>query len=123
MTQARTIICRPKIQFTCALADKDKGNLVNDNENVFEESEFVRVAPTDDDFDLGAEGHSGPTYQLRFCKADVKVLVDTKIIAEVDYSDLRPGFDRSDYKAVIDMMKDVKEMSLEQWLQKYKVVT
>lgn len=96
---------------------------MNDNENVFEESEFVRVAPTDDDFDLGAEGQNGPTYQLRFCKADVKVLVDTKIIAEVDYSDLRPGFDRSDYKAVIDMMKDVKEMSLEEWLQKYKVVT
>ena len=96
---------------------------MNDNENVFEESEFVRVAPTDDDIDLGAEGQSGPTYRLRFCKADVKVLVDAKIIAEVDYNDLRPGFDRSDYKAVIDMMRDVKEMSIEQWLQKYKVVT
>jgi hypothetical protein len=96
---------------------------VKDNENVFEESEFVRVAPTDDDFNLGAEGRSGPTYQLRFCKTDVKVLVDAKIIAEVDYADLRPGFDRSNYKAVIDMMKDVKEMPLEEWLQKYKVVT
>lgn len=95
---------------------------MNDNENVFEESEFVRVAPTDDDLDLGSSGQSGPTYQLRFCKADVKVLVNTKIIAEVDYTDLRPGFDRSDYKTVIDMMRDVKEMSLEKWLQKYKVV-
>lgn len=96
---------------------------MNDNENVFEESEFVRIAPAEDDFDVGGEGRSGPTYQLRFCKTDIKVLIDTKIIAEVDYADLKPGFDRSSYKAVIDMMKDVKEMSLEQWLSKYKVVT
>lgn len=96
---------------------------MNDNENVFEESEFVKVAPTEEDFDSSLEGRNGATYQIRFCKSDVKVLVDTKIIAEVDYKDLDPSFNRSDYKEVMTMMKDIKSMSLDQWLKKYKVVT
>lgn len=97
--------------------------IVNDNENVFEESGFVKVAPTDEDFDNSLEGRNGATYQIRFCKNDVKVLVDTKIIAEIEYTELSPGFNRADYKEVITMMKDIKTMSLDQWLSKYKVVT
>jgi hypothetical protein len=95
---------------------------VNDNDNVFEESEFVKVVPTDEDFDSGLEGRNGPMYHVRFCKTDVKVLIDTKIVAEVDYGDLLPGFDRSDYKVVMTMVKDIKEMSLDAWLKKYKTV-
>jgi len=96
---------------------------VNDNENVFEESEFVKASPVEEDFDNSLEGRNGATYQIRFCKSDVKVLVDTKIIAEVNYTDLAPSFNRSDYKEVMTMMKDIKSMSLDQWLKKYKVVT
>lgn len=95
---------------------------MNDNENVFEESEFVKVVPTDEDFDSGLEGRNGPMYHVRFCKTDVKVLIDTKIVAEVDYKDLVAGFDRSDYKAVMTMVKDIKGMSLDAWLAKYKTV-
>lgn len=95
---------------------------MNDNESVFEESEFVKVVPTDEDFDSSLEGKNGPMYHVRFCKTDVKVLIDTKIVAEIDYSDLAPGFSRADYKAVMAMMKDIKEMPLEKWLLKYKNV-
>lgn len=95
---------------------------MNDNENVFEESEFVKIVPTDEDFDSSLEGRNGPMYQVRFCKTDVKVLIDTRIVAEIDYKDFDPGFNRSDYKAVMLMMKDIKEMPLEKWIEKYKVV-
>lgn len=95
---------------------------MNDNENVFEESEFVKVVPTDEDFDSGVEGRNGPMYHVRFCKTDVKVLIDAKIVAEVDYTDLVKDFSRGDYKAVMTMVKDVKEMSLDAWLKKYKTV-
>ena len=99
---------------------------MNENETVFEESEFVKIVPSDsipgdEEYDSG-EGRSGPTYQIKFCKNDLKILVDTKIIAEVDYKDLVPGFSRSDYKAVMQMMKDVKDLNLDSWFKKYKAV-
>ena len=98
---------------------------MNENENVFEESEFVKIVPEDlpgdDDFDSQLDGRNGPMYHIRFCKSDLKILVDTRVVAELDYDKLAPGIDRSDYKVVMQLMKDLKEMTLETWLKKYTV--
>lgn len=96
---------------------------MNENENVFEESEFVKIVPTDipadEDYDSSLDGRNGPMYQIRFCKSDLKILIDTQIIAEIDYNRIVSGFNRSDYKAVMQMMKDIKEMQLDNWMKKY----
>jgi len=98
---------------------------MNENENVFEESEFVRVVPDDlpgdDDFDSQSDGKNGPMYHIRFCKSDLKILVDSDVVAEIAYNKLTPGIDRSDYKIVMQLMKDLKEMQLDKWLKKYTV--
>lgn len=88
-----------------------------EDSNMFEET-VVSSAAIDEDFDI-PEGPSGPMYQINFGKDYIRVMLDSSIKAELPYSAIKEEFAKRDYKTVIQMMSDLKEMSLTAWQSKY----
>jgi hypothetical protein len=89
-----------------------------EDSNMFEETVVSSAAAIDDDFDI-PEGPSGPMYQINFGKEHIRVMLDSSIKAELPHSSLKEEFTRRDYKTVIQMMNDLKGMSLSSWQAKY----
>jgi len=86
---------------------------------MFEETVITTAVPAlEDDFDV-PDGPSGPMYQINFGKEHTRVLLDQNIKAEIPNAKLRPEYKNRDYKTVVQMMTELKSMTLADWQAKY----
>lgn len=77
-------------------------------------------AATHEDYDVDFSGKLAPDYHLNFTGDSVSLRIGRNVVFSMPKTELKPEFQKYEYKTVVDMLQFFKKNGAAAWVTKYK---